>query len=382
MNESRPRANSGSSAYRSPMSRARPGTRPPRATRGRPRSPAGPSSAPGGMPTARTRTRRRSSCVPADAPGRCRAGRDRAAHASPRGRAERRGHPHDGCATAPTSTLTPVAPTATAIFFGASYHADYATILAAPEDLPAVADGGRRLPGRSRPIAGRGMSSTSAVCAAATRRPTPWPRRSARARSPRAGRSTSSARTSARSSTLPIGADIEDYLATLGKKERHEIRRKVRRAEAVGAGPTRRLAGPARRPRDVHRAPPEEMGRRRPVPATRLAAPRAGCSSGACSSSTGRTGRCACRSCRSAAGASRPGSTSSLGDGVPVLQRRGRPGRARPVAGRADDLPLVERALAAGVRRLDFLRGNEPYKYEWGAVDEPIQRLLVRRRNG
>ena len=36
--------------------------------------------------------------------------------------------------------LTPVAPTATAIFFGASYHADYATLLAAPADLPAVAD--------------------------------------------------------------------------------------------------------------------------------------------------------------------------------------------------------------------------------------------------
>ena len=40
----------------------------------------------------------------------------------------------------------------------------------------------------------------------------------------------------------------------------------------------------------------------------------------------------------------------------------------------------IERALAAGKRRFDFLRGDEPYKYEWGAVDEPIQRLLVRRR--
>ncbi len=39
----------------------------------------------------------------------------------------------------------------------------------------------------------------------------------------------------------------------------------------------------------------------------------------------------------------------------------------------------VLRALDAGMRRLDFLRGNEPYKYEWGAVDEPIQRVLVRR---
>ena len=34
--------------------------------------------------------------------------------------------------------------------------------------------------------------------------------------------------------TLPEGTDIEGFLATLGKKQRHEIRRKVRRAEAVG----------------------------------------------------------------------------------------------------------------------------------------------------
>ena len=36
--------------------------------------------------------------------------------------------------------LTPVPPNAAAAFFGASYHADYATVLAAPDDLPAVAD--------------------------------------------------------------------------------------------------------------------------------------------------------------------------------------------------------------------------------------------------
>ena len=34
--------------------------------------------------------------------------------------------------------------------------------------------------------------------------------------------------------TLPAGMDFEGYLGTLGKKERHEIRRKVRRAEAAG----------------------------------------------------------------------------------------------------------------------------------------------------
>ena len=42
----------------------------------------------------------------------------------------------------------------------------------------------------------------------------------------------------------------------------------------------------------------------------------------------------------------------------------------------------VERAIETGRRRMDFLRGHESYKYEWGAVDEPIQRLLLRRRNG
>ena len=36
--------------------------------------------------------------------------------------------------------LTPVPPDAKAVFFGASYHADYATLLAAPDDLAAVAE--------------------------------------------------------------------------------------------------------------------------------------------------------------------------------------------------------------------------------------------------
>jgi CelD/BcsL family acetyltransferase involved in cellulose biosynthesis len=35
--------------------------------------------------------------------------------------------------------------------------------------------------------------------------------------------------------------------------------------------------------------------------------------------------------------------------------------------------------LEAGRRRFDFLRGDEPYKYEWGARDEPVERLLVMR---
>jgi CelD/BcsL family acetyltransferase involved in cellulose biosynthesis len=39
----------------------------------------------------------------------------------------------------------------------------------------------------------------------------------------------------------------------------------------------------------------------------------------------------------------------------------------------------IANAIATGRRRLDFLRGDEPYKYVWGAVDEPIERILVSR---
>ena len=107
-----------------------------------------------------------------------------------------RGEPH--------LPLTPVAPTAKAVFFGASYHADYATILARPADLPAVAEAARRR-ARRRPA-----SPT-------TRHPEPWDVVDLRrlrcgdpaadalaaafgaARPATAGRSSASARTSARS---------------------------------------------------------------------------------------------------------------------------------------------------------------------------------------
>lgn len=40
---------------------------------------------------------------------------------------------------------------------------------------------------------------------------------------------------------------------------------------------------------------------------------------------------------------------------------------------------LIRDRMSAGRTRFDFLRGDEPYKYEWGAKDEPIGRLLVTR---
>ncbi len=96
--------------------------------------------------------------------------------------------------------LTPVEPTAKAVFFGASYHSDYATILAAPDDLPAVAQAlvtELAAPSPTPSTRPTGTSSTCGASAAATPRPRRLPRRSVPARSPRTGPSTSSARTSA-----------------------------------------------------------------------------------------------------------------------------------------------------------------------------------------
>ena len=73
----------------------------------------------------------------------------------------------------PGRTLRPVPDSATAVFFGASYHADYATVLAAPADLAASLRGrGRRTsPKRTRSA---GTWWTCAACATAIRPRTPW----------------------------------------------------------------------------------------------------------------------------------------------------------------------------------------------------------------
>ena len=40
----------------------------------------------------------------------------------------------------------------------------------------------------------------------------------------------------------------------------------------------------------------------------------------------------------------------------------------------------LDEAVREGTRELDFLRGREPYKYAWGAVDRPARRIRLRVR--
>jgi hypothetical protein len=283
------------------------------------------------------------------------------------------------------SELTPVEPHAKAVFFGASYHADYATILAAPEDLPLVCEAVVEHLATDEPP---GETHTMAWDVVDLRR--------LRCGDP-AGEELAAAFGRREMSedwtlnveredvcpvvTLPEGADLDGYLGTLGKKARHEIRRKVRRAEAAGEVVLEDSPDPiADLPAfiDLHQRRWGQDGLFPPTPggdASRLyfrrlfelLAP----------DGTIRLAFLRVGDRRIAAGVhlETPDEFLYFNAGVDPDARELSPGVVMVAR-------YVERALAAGKRRLDFLRGNESYKYEWGAADEPIQRLLVRRKNG
>ena len=279
--------------------------------------------------------------------------------------------------------LTPVAPTAKAVFFGASYHADYATVLAAPADLPAVAEAlvasPRGRPGRARrrrPLGRRGPP------AAPLRRP--CRRRARPARSGALPRLRLVGHDRARG-RLPggdawrRGIDFDAQLGTLGKKERHEIRRKIRRAEAAGE-----IA-----PHDFRQ------------PALATSTPSSTCtrSAGAPKACSRRPpgGDCSRRFFRHLFrhfGPDGPAKLTRLtiggrlvasgihfddGERIPYYNAGVDPDARDLSPGVVMVAEYLQHAIAAGRREVDFLRGNEPYKYEWGAVDQPIQRILVTR---
>jgi hypothetical protein len=278
--------------------------------------------------------------------------------------------------------VTPVPPTAKAIFFGASYHGDYATILGRPVDFPAVAhalvdhlcdvdQGDPDHPAAWDVIDLRrlrcGDPATEALAAAfgAQEVGEGWTLNLER-------------EDVCPVAPLPAEGDIDAYLATLGKKERHEIRRKVRRAEAAGAVELLESAEPLADLDafiDLHQArwgadglfPPTAGGAQSRLFLQRLFELSA-------ADGTLHLGFLTVAGRRVAAEIhfETPDAYLYYNAGVDPAARDLSPGVVMVER-------LARRAIAAGKLRLDFLRGHEPYKYEWGGVDEPLQRLLVRR---
>ncbi|MEO8208675.1 MAG: GNAT family N-acetyltransferase [Chloroflexota bacterium] len=278
--------------------------------------------------------------------------------------------------------LTPVPPTATALFFGASYHADYATILAKAADLPSVAAA------FVADLQQRAVTAAPDWDAVDLRR--------LRCSDPAVDALAAAFRRTEMESgwtlnleredvcpvaALPADGTLDDYFATLGKKERHEIRRKVRRAEAAGDVALVESTDPLADLDafiDLHQArwgddglfPATAGGAQSRVLFRRLFELFGPDGAFRLSFLTVGDRRIAA------------GITFETSDRV-FYYNAGVDPAARDLS---PDVVLVERYIRRAIERgqtaIDFLRGDEPYKYEWGSINEPVQRLLVRREVG
>ena len=279
-----------------------------------------------------------------------------------------------------SAPLTPVAPDRKAVFFGASYHADYATVLARPADLPAVA-----------------RAVTDALAAGpipGDPHPDPWDvidLRRLRCGDPAADALAAAfgARAGADGWTvtrereevcpildLPAGLDYEGYLGTLDKKERHEVRRKVRRAEAAGDVRLERSTDPIGDLDEFVDLHQKRWGADGLFPETTGGA-QSRAFFGGLFAHYGPDDLIALHFLT--VGSRRIAAGIWFDDGETLyFYNAGVDPEARELSpGVVLVARSIEMALQAGRSRFDFLRGDEPYKYEWGAVDVPIQRLLV-----
>jgi CelD/BcsL family acetyltransferase involved in cellulose biosynthesis len=264
------------------------------------------------------------------------------------------------------------------IFFGASYHADYATVLAAPPDLGRVATAiAEYLSGP--PDSAHGTQPWDAIDLRRLRSGDPaLPALQAALEAMRDWTVTRE-----QEDVCPIvsvaGPDWDEYLATLDKSDRHEIRRKLRRAAVIGDLSVE-ICAPTPEAIDdfikLHNArfgdtglfPPNESGERTRTFVHRLAELESAESDGG-QLHVGLV-RCGSRLIYAVV-AFDDGSTC-------YLYNAGMdPAAAELSPGITGTATYLRNRMAAGRRRFDFLRGAEPYKYEWGARDEPIERILA-----
>jgi CelD/BcsL family acetyltransferase involved in cellulose biosynthesis len=283
----------------------------------------------------------------------------------------------------PSQGGTRIRPDAKAVYMAASYHADYASVLAAEADLPdAAAATAEALAGP--PDIRHGSLPWDAVDL-----------RRLRAADPARHDLEAAFRQRAATHGWEVHAEVEDvcpvitlrtrdwdeYLAMLGKKERHEIRRKLRRAEAAGTltFQQRELSPEAVDEFiDLHQArwgerglfPDNEGGARSRRFIHRLA----------------ELEREQGNEAQLQLGFVYVGDRLifagvAFDDGETCyFYNAGMDPEARELSpGVTGTACYLRDRLAAGRRRFDFMRGSEPYKYEWGAVDETVHRLLVTR---
>jgi len=271
-----------------------------------------------------------------------------------------------------------------AVMFGASYHADYATVLASPADLPQVAQMTARTLAESHTdpeldghqpwdvIDLRRLREVDAALAALE------------SALSEVGSAIKWQTTREQEDVCPVvtvrGDTWDEYLATLDKTARHEIRRKMRRAAAIGeltieiGPPTEEaiedfISLHSKRFGEDGLFPDNEGGRRSLHFIRRLA-------------ELEREERDdVMHVARVRCGGRLVYVLVAFDDGQTVYMYNGGidPEAVNTSPGVTGAGLYFQDRIAAGRRRFDFLRGQERYKYEWGAEDEPIYRVLVER---
>jgi CelD/BcsL family acetyltransferase involved in cellulose biosynthesis len=265
-----------------------------------------------------------------------------------------------------------------ALFFAASYHADYATVLAGRDDIPLVAGMMTRYAleqlrlGEVDRVDLRRLADADPLRACLVREV-----------SHAASVAGLSSRVEAEDvcPAISLANEWHTQLAGMDKKTRHEIRRKLRRAEAHGPVSLRYLpldAESADRFIHLHQArwgsdglfADHEDGERSRTFLRRLAALEAE----AADQARFHLGEVSIgdRIVYVLAGFSSRGTCYFYNAGM-------EPGSLELSPGVVGTAAYVRDRIGRGEECFDFLRGNEPYKYHWGAVDRTIHRIIIER---
>jgi CelD/BcsL family acetyltransferase involved in cellulose biosynthesis len=175
--------------------------------------------------------------------------------------------------------------------------------------------------------------------------------------------------------SIRLAATWDAYLETLDKKQRHEVRRKLRRAEAEGRAVALRKAEPGDAGAmedflrlmslDPRKAEFLTPGMRAQFHAIAEAAAQAGILQLVFLEVEGRR----------AAGFF----NFDYRNRIWVYNSGMDPAYASLSPGWVLLALLLQEAIALGREEFDFMRGNESYKFLWGGSGEPISRLTIRR---
>lgn len=280
-------------------------------------------------------------------------------------------------AIVPLMLRRPSTASAGSVFLAASYHADYATALGRPGDMAAVAAATvthlARLfeeePAVERVDLRRMRAGDPFLAHLA---------REARERADVWGWRVELAQEDV-CPTIALGEDWSDLLGSLGKKARHEVRRKLRRARDAGSVSLRYLPldrEAADRFIGLHQArwgsaglfADTEDGQRGRAFLHRLVELEA--VEGASAQFHLAEVTVGDRVVYTLAGFAAGGTCYFYNAGMEPTALDLSPG----VVGTAT---YLRDRIEAGDTRFDFLRGDEPYKYGWSATDEAIYRLVI-----